>query len=192
MVAMAQSVCELAQHAHPIPVMDQTWIARIYSHTYISNTVTYNHVVRSASSAISDFGIDFYLILKVPEWSWGGTVYSLHGLACCEKKKEEMLRNRARFRLSMWSSHEIEPGALRRARVKGILTVSRLEVLKTIGRNQGGERERGYYGPSRLNGLLPAFLTLLHGMEKTMTMRERGCGPSRLKGLLSAFLSLSH
>ena len=61
----------------------------------------------------------------------------------------------------MWSSHEIEPDALRRASVKGTLTVSRLEVLKTIGRNQWGERERGY-GPSRLNGLLPAFLTLLH------------------------------
>ena len=42
---------ELAQHS-TLP-----WIARIHSHTYI-NTVT-THIVRSASSAITQFGVRF-------------------------------------------------------------------------------------------------------------------------------------
>ena len=42
----------LAQHAH-------TWIACIHSHTSLQHHHSYNLVVRSASSAITEFGIKF-------------------------------------------------------------------------------------------------------------------------------------
>ena len=41
---------ELLQHTH------STWIAIIYSHAYFNS---YNHMVQSASSAITEFGIKF-------------------------------------------------------------------------------------------------------------------------------------
>ena len=41
-----------------------TWIAHIHSYTYRNS---YNHVVRGASSAITEFGVDFVYVLKVPE-----------------------------------------------------------------------------------------------------------------------------
>ena len=58
MVTTAQNAAKQARAAHTL-----MWIARrIHSHTYI-NTVTTIDVVRSASSAIIEFGIIFLMLM---------------------------------------------------------------------------------------------------------------------------------
>ena len=64
MVTMAHSAANWSQHVRTLNV-DQRTHPLTHSHTYI-NTV-YNHVARSSSSAVTEFGIQFVFLRYLRE-----------------------------------------------------------------------------------------------------------------------------